>query len=503
MNLRRLVRRLGLVNFARFVLLRLLVMLYPLLSLGVIKYSMIGHDWLIQMGNAALARSKHKLAIEVYIAALALEPEDNLLRRQIGIATYLAGEYQECEKWFASTELSRHFDLSRWGLAHSQYRVLDGSWLLAIGHITFLDIYIKAARLGWMPTKNALLAYNPLLAPAGWPMFRYFSEHVRILPSSKPSDAIDEIVHGEDFRELDQDSRDAMRAALSHPFWYGQDESKRTRMNAPYGAAVQAAWKAAGHAPLLSPSTDDRLLFRRRMHEIYGLPEDVWFVLLHVREPGYHAAWHRHHPATRNADIRTYGKVFDFILSQGGWVVRGGDPTMTKIQPRDHVIDYATSSQRSPEIDVLLCAECSYLVGTNSGFSLIPPIFGKRCALTNWSPVAVPNWYLDDIYIPKLVRRRGSNKCLSFTELFSSFAGWSQFQRDFRKSALWIEDNTPDDLLATVQELHAEVFGDDTEITAEDESRLSRFNEIAVSHGGYVGSRMSYRFLAKYPQLLE
>jgi putative glycosyltransferase (TIGR04372 family) len=294
-----------------------------------------------------------------------------------------------------------------------------------------------------------------------------------------------------------------MRAAISQPFWYGPDAQGRVRWYAPFAASVEAGWKATGRGPLLAPRAADRALFRATMADLYGLPTDAWFVLLHVREPGFHAAWHRQHPGTRNADIRSYDKVIDFVLAQGGWVVRGGDPSMRRLAPRERVIDYATSDRRSPEIDVLLCAECRYFVGTNSGYSVVPPTFGNRCALTNWSPIGIPNWYLDDVYIPKLIRRRRDKKLLTFTELFSSFAGWSQFQRDFRKTDLMIEDNDPEDLLATVQELHAEVFGTAAAPSADDAARLQRFNEIAIAHDGYVGSRMSYRFLAKYANLLE
>jgi putative glycosyltransferase (TIGR04372 family) len=236
---------------------------------------------------------------------------------------------------------------------------------------------------------------------------------------------------------------------------------------------------------------------------VFGLPHDAWFVLLHVREPGYHAAWHRHHPGTRNADIRTYEKVIDFVLAHGGWVVRGGDPTMKKIAPRERVIDYATSPRRSSETDILLCAECTYFVGTNSGFSVVPPVFGKRCALTNWSPIGIPNWYLDDIYIPKLVRPRGSSRYLSFAEMFAGIAGWSQFVRDYRARGLLIEDNSPEDLLDAVQELHGEVFGSTPTPSAEDTSRLERFNQIALASGGYLGSRIGYQFLKKYEYLLD
>ncbi len=183
-----------------------------------------------------------------------------------------------------------------------------------------------------------------------------------------------------------------------------------------------------------------------------------------------------------------FGKRFVRVPAESGYIIEA------------KIGDLATSQA---EIDVLLCAECRYFVGTNSGYSVLPPVFGKRCALTNWSPIGIPNWYLDDIYIPKLVRRRRNNKYLTFTELFSSFAGWSQFQRDFANTGLVVEDNEPADLLAAVQELHGEITGVADEITNDDEVRLRRFTEIALAHGGYVGSRMSYRFLRKYPQLLE
>lgn len=504
MTLKGLVRRLGLIGVAGFILTGLLCILRMLARHRILKLRWITRRLLIEMGSAALSSGWHAAAIESYAAALAVRPEDTPLRLQIGVTAFLGGQYREAERWFVSTYQAQHFDAKRWGLENSQYRVLDRSWLLAIGHVAFLDSYVKAVELGLMPKRTALLACNPSIAPPGWPLLSMFGEHITVLASqASANDTIDAIVHGPNYQNYQKSSRDYMRSALSHPFWYGPDAQGRTRWFAPFAAGVEAAWKAAGRGPLLSPSSADRALFRRTMQELYGLPTDVWFVVLHVREPGYHAAWHRRHPGTRNADIRTYEKVIDFVLAQGGWVVRGGDPTMTKMAPRERVIDYATSVRRSPEIDILLCAECRYFIGTNSGYSVVPPTFGTRCALTNWSPLGIPNWYLDDIYIPKLVRRRRDNRLLTFTELFSSFAGWSQFQRDYRKTDLVVEDNDPEDLVTTVQELHSEVFGGAAPVSAEDAARLRRFNEIAVAYDGYVGSRMSYRFLAKYAHLLE
>jgi putative glycosyltransferase (TIGR04372 family) len=502
LDLKSILRRLGLTEAARFVLLRVLVVQHIFVRLRLLKYEALRQPFLVAMGNAALTRGRHTLAMEVYTAALNRQPEDVLLRLQIGVTAFLAGHYLECEKWFASLAHSKHFGLSNWGLENCQYRVLDRTWTPAIGHIAFLDTYIKATRLGWLPTKTALLAYDPDKPPPGWPLLSYFGTYLDILRSSEPEDAIDAVVHGPDFKRFHREHRDLIRAALSQSFWFGPDASGRTRWFAPYGAAVEAAWTATESGPLVAPSTEEHHQFRRTMQEVYGLPMDAWFVVLHVREPGYHAAWHKHHPGTRNADIRTYDKVIDFVLARGGWIVRAGDPSMRKMQERESVIDYATSQQRSSEIDILLCAECTYFIGTNSGLSVVPPVFGKRCALTNWSPIAIPNWYLGDIYIPKLVRSGHQGQYLSFTELFSSVAGWSQFTRHFTDAQI-IEDNDPDDLLVVVEELHKEVFGLHRDVTQKDISRLERFNEIAVKHGSYIGSRMSYGFLEKYEKLLE
>lgn len=502
MTLKNWVRRLQLEGVARLLLLEALRVVLAIFGERGLSSDRIPRRFLIDAGNAALARGRHRLAKQAYVAALARGPEDGLLRLQIGVTAFLAGHYDECEKWFASLDQSKHFDRERFGLERSEFRVLDRTWLLAIGHLAFIDTYVKSMQLGWTAKATTLLAYSPTRPPAGWPMLKYFGDHVTILADPAPEEAIDKRIHGAGVKRIDGHTRDLMRVALSRPFWYGRDEQGRTRWYGPLGAAVENAWKAGGRPPLCAPSLEERARFRHTMSDVFGLPENAWFVVLHVREPGYHARWHRHHPGTRNADIRSYDKVIDFVLAQGGWVVRGGDPTMVPISPRDGVIDYATSPFRSPEIDILICAEAKYFIGTNSGFSLVPPIFGVRCALTNWSPVGIPNWYPSDLFIPKLVRRKSDGRYLSFEEMFSGIAGWSQFQRDYDKAGLVVEDNSPEDLLDAVAELHGEIEGTAPPASDHDLERVRRFENIALRHGSYCGSRIGHRFLERHEALL-
>ena len=463
------------------------------------------YDTLIWLGSEALAVGRNQLALNAYRQALQLRPDDLGLREQLGVTEFLTGLYPEAEATFASADHQKPFEQIRWDVTNSTHVVLDKTWLAAIGHVAFLDTYIKSVKLGWAPQKTAVLAYNMSDPPAGWPLFKFFSEHIKAVQTGiNVDEEIDYLLAGgRDASLAHQTIRDRRRAALSRPFWYGNDGSGRVRWYGPLGAAVETAWRAGGRQALFSLSDEERKIFRRRMAQIYGLPEDAWFALLHVREPGFHSRWHKFHAGTRNANIESYQQVIDFVLSQGGWVVRGGDPSMTPLTPHERVIDYAVSAHRSPEIDIYLCAECAYFVGTNSGFSVIPPVFGKRCALTNWSPIGIPNWYLDDIYIPKLIRKVSENRYLTFEEVYASFTGWSQFARDYEGTDFAVEDNSAEDLRDAAAELHAEVFGLPTEVSADDSDRQLRFNEISLAHGGYVGSRMGCQFLRKYASLVR
>jgi putative glycosyltransferase (TIGR04372 family) len=464
----------------------------------------LGYDVLTRLGSEALSIGHNVIALKLYRRGLQLRPDDLGLRQQLGITEFLTRNYSQAEAAFASVDHLKQLEQIRWGVRDSPYRILDETWIPAIGHIAFLDTYIKSVQLGWMPGKESVLVYDEASPPAGWPLFKFFSEHITIVPThGNVDDKIDSIVFVDDALEVPDNSRAKRRASLSHPFWAGNDGNRQIRWYGPLGAAVETAWKAEKRLPLFSLSDAEREVFRKRMAQIYNLPENAWFVLLHVRESGFHSAWHRYHAGTRNADIKSYESIIDFVVSKGGWVVRGGDPSMRPFSPHERVIDYATNPLRSPEIDIYLCAECAYFVGTNSGFSVVPPIFGKRCALTNWSPIGIPNWYLDDIYIPKLIRKVSEDRYLTFREMYGSFTGWSQFARDFENTDFVVEDNSSEDLREVVEELHEEVFGMASKAAPDDQQRVQLFNEIALAEGGYIGSRIGRRFLRKYHQLLE
>jgi putative glycosyltransferase (TIGR04372 family) len=442
--------------------------------------------------------------MRAYDLATVVESDDIGLRLQMGVTQFLAGRYVEAERELALTDYIRARARERWGVDNRNIRFLGDSWFAAIGHVACIDSYIKAMELGWRPRMATHALVDPDKPPPGVALLRRFSAYIDVqsTPHKERGAVAGRVIGAPADRDPVADHAKRRLESLTEEFWYGPDGNGRIRWYAPLNAEVERAWKAAGRGPLLTIGEEERTTTRRMLAQVFGLPEDAWFVALHVREPGFHASWHRAHPGTRHADIAAYDRVIDMVTAAGGWVVRLGDRSMTGLPPRPRVIDYATSSFRNFDLDVFLCATCLYFVGTNSGLSLLPPLFGQRAVLTNWSPIAIPNWYLDDVYIPKLVRDERTGRHLSFGQMFGSIAGWTQWRRDYPEGVQTIEDNTADDLVDAVAELHAEVVEGVT-VSAADQSLIDRFNAIAVDGGSYVGSRISARFLRKHQHLLD
>lgn len=113
--------------------------------------------------------------------------------------------------------------------------------------------------------------------------------------------------------------------------------------------------------------------------EQMGLPRDAWFVCLHVREGGYRGDWEN----KVNSNIGNYLGAIKEITQRGGWVVRLGDPTMTKLPILDQVIDYPFHPGRSAIMDVYLVKECSFYVGVGSGTLDTAFLLGKPVVMTN------------------------------------------------------------------------------------------------------------------------
>jgi len=181
--------------------------------------------------------------------------------------------------------------------------------------------------------------------------------------------------------------------------------------------------------------------------ERMGLPRDAWFVCLHVREGGYKGDWKN----IRNADIANYLEAIKEITRRGGWVVRMGDPTMTKLPVLERVIDYAFSPSRSAAMDVYLMKESAFYVGTSSGLTDTAFLLGKPMVLTN-----MMHWINGlplrdgDLTIFHHLYSKSENRFVSIQEWFLKV---STFTTDLWSSPDWIQvQNSSEEIAGVVRE---------------------------------------------------
>jgi putative glycosyltransferase (TIGR04372 family) len=242
-----------------------------------------------------------------------------------------------------------------------------------------------------------------------------------------------------------------------------------------------------------------------------GLPEDAWYVTLHVRQPGYRGE--NSNTTTenwRNVNPMDYLKAVKLIVKEGGWVFRMGDPSMTPLPRMPQVIDYAHNSIRSDWMDVFLAASCRFCIGTASGFFRIPRYFGVPVILTNLAQT-VQYFSLRevDLFLPRLLRRRSNKTYLSFSELMSPPTSMFWSKKAFADSGLQWVDNSPEVLEAATREM-LQLTASGTPPSHSDEDLQKRFKAIAeecgMKHGGRTVrafANISYDFLSRHSDLLE
>lgn len=264
--------------------------------------------------------------------------------------------------------------------------------------------------------------------------------------------------------------------------------------------ALQKRWEDEKRPPLLTISDSHYKQGWDCLQQL-GVPEDAWFVCLHVRESGFLKEGNDLYHAHRNADISTYLPAIQTIVERGGWVIRMGDPTTKPLPSMDNVIDYAHSKIRSDWMDIFCCAECRFFLGTTSGLFIVSFDFGVPCALANITPMIDRPWSGKNIFIPKLYWSTTEERYLTFKETLTPSLLHCNNGNKFKSLNIKIIDNTPEEINEMVLEM-LDRLNENIKYTDEDESLQERFNALSPYKSYGTGSRIGSAFLRKYAWLL-
>ena len=349
-----------------------------------------------------------------------------------------------------------------------------------IGHLAAEpDCFLKLKKLGLLKEK-----YKFFIAPtrcvANQCLLDYWRPHITIINNPMVSYLC----------------RMASKFSLMH---YDIADYIMTNKTAALYFDVCRRWE--GQAPLLTLTDEHRSKGKTALKQL-GLPDNAWFVCLHVREAGFSPATEFIH-SYRNADIENFRLAVETIASQGGWVIRVGDASMKKIENLPNFIDYTSSSQKSDWMDVYLCAECKLFIGDTSGLFLVSTIFGVRSVLANMTPLAAKAYCANDLYIPKLLRDKVTGSYLKFSDVLNSPAANFRETRLYDDAGIVLEENSPEDINDLVTEALLKL-NNKWVADADDELQQEHFNALFQPHhyGYYSASRIGAEFLKKHADLV-
>jgi len=361
----------------------------------------------------------------------------------------------------------------RLGLHHLGVRFLR-DFTTHIGHLGFLDCYVKAGLLGLRAQARPVVLFGrkPVANPC---YLDYWRTYLPDMVASK--EAYGRLEGLVDFLE------DHTHGAM--------DRQGRQRITYTYGeyVEVQARWEREGRKPLLALEPGHAAKGDACLRSM-GIPEGAWHVGLHVRED----RWDR----VRDARVETYLPALQAITDRGGWVVRMGDPSMTPLPPMPGVVDYALGPHKSDWMDVYLWATGRFLLATLSGPYQIPPTFGRPCLLTNVAPVYAPAMYGGDIMLHKRYRLAAEDRFLSLPELVATGIGLVSSSGYLASLGCELVDNTPEELREATEEMLDRLEGrpgpDDPELQA-------AFRKAYEPVGGTNG-RIGLGFARRHPEWL-
>lgn len=269
----------------------------------------------------------------------------------------------------------------------------------------------------------------------------------------------------------------------------------------PGMAVVHQAWQRASRGPLLQLRDEHRAALERARAK-WGMKEDDRFVCLHVRSVGFYGAARETAQQFRNLTIETYYPMIRMLVDSGYWVIRMGDPSMPPLDLSQcgnmgKVIDYARSTDKSPELDVALCASCALFVSSPSGLHTVAHAFGRPVCEVDYPIYEGFPWHPGDIFIPQLYFSREKGRVLTLEEILATDVLHCDHQFLLDRAGISLIPNQPDDIVETVREALAPA-----EYRVKDEALADKvcdtFDDLNRRYDCSISGRLGRYFAAKY-----
>jgi putative glycosyltransferase (TIGR04372 family) len=268
----------------------------------------------------------------------------------------------------------------------------------------------------------------------------------------------------------------------------------------PWRGKAHAEFNAIG--PRISFTAEEE---RRGLRELarLGIGERDWFVCFHNRDSAYLASQHPGRDFSyhdyRDCSVRSFLPAARLVTSRGGFALRMGsafsEPLGEIGDPR--IIDYA-ARHRTDFMDIYLLAKCRFLIGCDTGLTLVCTAFDVPVIYTNSPRLDFAPFHRRDIFIQKRYCEAATGRLLGYHEIMAR--GYERLfnARWLEKTGLRLIDNTPEEIADATREMLDRLDGAFHE-TAEDRARQERYRALfRPEHESYgFRSLIGRDFLAK------
>jgi putative glycosyltransferase (TIGR04372 family) len=219
-----------------------------------------------------------------------------------------------------------------------------------------------------------------------------------------------------------------------------------------------------------------------------GLPEDAWFVGVHIREKPNSLD-------PRVAKLETFYDSIDEIVGRGGWIIRFGADKMQPLPFNEQVIDLNTNSEEFRKLHLFILARSKFLLTTNSGPSVVAWALGTPVLQTNTLSIGrnILSSSKGSLFLPKKYIDRSGRPC-SFSQVLQSSEAYAETDlREKHLRGFQLLDNSAGEILdATKDMLHF------VEHRNHDSRFINEVDEIRKEHNAVGYGLIAPSFLNKH-----
>jgi len=432
--------------------------------------------FLICLAEALLLQGKNHEAIKIHKLVLKRNNFNSETASSIGHPLAVHGFISYATKIYTSAIQEN--------MLKKDFQVLPSYWVDRIGHLVFLDSLLKMEELEWLQKKTKILL-TPKEKISNTYLLSLYSKYF-----------VDFIYNYDEIDVLQKS------VSLSKDIFFGSFQDKLGNES----WWIRSAWKAQNEwekrqkPPLITIGDADLRECREDLYA-FGLKEQEWFVCVQSRNSAFHYDKNDPSQKFRDSDIDTLEHAIFEIINRNGWVIRMGDKTEQKLRfnhPR--IIDYPFSALKSEKMDIFLCANCRFFVGTNSGLSSVPSTFGVPTIGLNITPLGTDIFMKKGCFLPKLWWSSEKKRYLNFHELMKEPIGQTHNGNLFH--GLDSTSNTSEEIKELVIEMFERL--ENTFYYSDDERRLQdEFQRIRHDNNVACDLPIGRSFLNKYKNLLQ